>query len=66
MKRRRIEKRSTFEERLAAEAARFREAAEKEKPGTMAWELLLLRARQAEVTSHINDWPSSPGLRRPK
>ena len=66
MERRRIEKKLTFEERLAEEAIRFREAAEKERPGTMARELLLRRARQAEVASHINEWLNSPGLASPK
>lgn len=66
MERRRIDKKLTFEERLAAEAIQFREAAEKEQPGSMARELLLRRARQAETASHMNDWLSSPGLRPPK
>jgi hypothetical protein len=66
MERTRIDKRLTFEQRLAAEAMRFREAAEKEQPGTMARELLLRRARQAETASHMNDWLSSPGLRPPR
>jgi hypothetical protein len=65
MKRRRIDK-LTFEQRLAAEAMRFREAAENEQPGTMARELLLRRARQAETASHMKDWLTSPGLQPPK
>jgi hypothetical protein len=56
----------TFEERLAAEAKRFREAAEREPPGSMARELLLRRARQAETTSHLSEWLRSPGLQPPK
>ena len=63
---RRIEKKPTFEQRLAAEALRFKEAAEKERPGTMARELLLRRARQAEKAAHINEWVNSPGLASPK
>ena len=66
MRSRRIENKLTFEQRLAAEAIRFKEAAEKERPGTMARELLLRRARQAETASHINEWLNSPGLASPK
>ena len=55
---------ATFEERLAEEAQRFREAAQALPPGT-AQELLLRRARQAETASHINDWLQSPGLQPP-
>jgi hypothetical protein len=63
---RRIERKLTFGQRLAIEAAQFKEAAEKECPGTMARELLLRRARQAETASHINEWLNSPGLAPPK
>ena len=66
MERARIKHKASFKERLAEEAARFKEAAEKELPGTMARELLLRRARQAETASHINDWLSSPELTHPK
>jgi hypothetical protein len=66
MESRRIEKKLTFQQRLAAEAMRFKEAAENERPGTMARELLLRRARQAETASHINEWLNSPGLTSPK
>ena len=62
----RIENALTFKQRLAAEAMQFKEAAEKERPGTMARELLLRRARQAETASHINEWLNSPGLASPK
>ena len=58
---RRIEQQLTFKQRLSAEAIRFKEAAEKELPGTMARELLLRRARQAETASHLNEWLNSPG-----
>lgn len=47
----RIENALTFKQRLAAEAMQFKEAAENERPGTMARELLLRRARQAETAS---------------
>jgi hypothetical protein len=63
---RRIENKLTFEQRLAEEAKRFREAAERERPGSTARELLLRRARQAETASHISEWLNSPGLASPK
>jgi hypothetical protein len=55
--------RKTFEEHLAEEAVRFREAAEV-LHGT-ARELLLRRARQAEIASHISEWLHSPDLQPP-
>ena len=64
--RRRVKHVATFEERLAQEAIKFKEAAEKQPVGSMARELLLRRARQAETASHINQWLSSPGLQPPK
>ena len=64
--RRRVKHTATFEERLAEEAIKFKEAAEKQPPGSMARELLLRRARQAETASRINNWLSSPGLQPPK
>ena len=63
--RRRIKHTLSFEKRLAEEAKSFKEAAEKELPGSHARELLLRRARQAETASHIKDWLSSPGLAHP-
>ena len=66
MQRKRIKHPTTFEERLAEEARRFKEAAEKEVPGSTAQELLLRRARQAETASRVNDWLRSPGLAPPK
>ena len=65
-RRRRIKHNATFEERLAEEAIKFKEAAEKQPPGSTARELLLRRARQAETASHINNWLRSPGLQPPK
>jgi hypothetical protein len=62
----RIKQTMTFEERLAEEARRFKEAAEKEPPGSLSRELLLRRARQAETAAHVNDWLRSPGLASPK
>jgi hypothetical protein len=65
-KRRRVKHIETFEERLAQEAIKFKEAADKQPIGSMARELLLRRARQAETASHISQWLSSPGLQPPK
>ena len=55
-----------FEERLAEEARRYKEAAERESPGSMARELLLRRVRQFETAIHLNEWVRSPGLQPPK
>ena len=64
--RRRVKHTMSFEERLAQEATKFREEAEKQPTGSLARELLLRRARQAETASHINSWVSSPGLQPPR
>jgi hypothetical protein len=64
--RRRIKHTATFEERLAGEAVKLKEAAQKQPPGSTARELLLRRARQAETASHINNWLRSPGRQPPK
>ena len=63
-KRRRVKHEKTFEERLAEEAQRFNEAADKLPHGT-ARELLLRRARPVETATHVNEWPSSSGLQPP-
>jgi hypothetical protein len=65
MKRNRIKHVKTFKERLAEEALRFAEAAQKQPPGSHARELLLRRVRQAETASHMNEWLTSPGLQPP-
>lgn len=64
--RRRVKHTLTFQERLAEEAKRFSEAAERELPGSKARELLLRRARQAETASHMDDWLRSTDLQQPK
>jgi hypothetical protein len=64
--RRRVKRDATFEERLAEEAIKFKEAAEREPPGSTARELLLRRARQAETAAHMSDWLRSPELQPPK
>ena len=53
--RQRIKLEKSLEQRLAEEARRFTEAAEKQPAGSTARELLLRRARQAEAASHMND-----------
>jgi len=63
--RKRVKHTATFEARLAEEATKLKKAAEKQPPGSMARELLLRRARQAETAAHINEWLRSPGLRFP-
>jgi hypothetical protein len=63
---RRIKHEATFEERLAEEAIKFKEAAEKQPRSSTARELLLRRARQAETAAHKSDWPRSPELQPPK
>jgi hypothetical protein len=64
VKRHHVKHEKTFQERLAEEAARFKELAEETPPG-MQRELYLRRARQAETASDINDWLKSPGLQPP-
>ena len=64
MKRTRIKHTQSLHERLAAEAAQFRELAEKTPHGPQR-ELYMRRARQAESAFHIDDWLRSPGLRPP-
>jgi hypothetical protein len=62
----RVKHKLTFEERLAEEAKKCKEAAEREPPGSTSQQVLLRRARQAETASHISDWLRSPGLQSPK
>ena len=62
--RRSIRHTAAFEERLAREAEKFKDAADQQAPGSLARELLLQRARQAETASHIK--LKSPGLQPPK
>ena len=65
-RRKRVNHATTFEERLAEEAIKFKEAAEKQPLGSTARELLLRRARQAETAAHISDWLRSAELQPPK
>ena len=64
--RRRIKHKTTFEERLAEQANKFKEAAEKQPPGSTDRELLLRRARQAEAAAQFSDWLRSHDLQLPK
>ena len=66
MERKRVKHTSTFEERLAKEAQKFREAAEQEAPGSQARELLARRARQAETALRLSEQLRSPGSQSPK
>jgi hypothetical protein len=54
----------SFEDRLASEAARWREKAGS-LPAGIERDLLLRKARRAETAARINEWVSSPGLRSP-
>jgi hypothetical protein len=65
-KRRRFKHEKTFEERLGAEAQRFKEAADQLPPGSHAQELCLRRAQQAETAADINEWLTSPRPQPPK
>ncbi len=56
MKRLRVKHTLTLEQRLAQEAQRFKDAAEKEQSGSKARELLLQHARQIERAVRINEW----------
>ena len=61
-RRNRTKNAATFEERLAEQAEKFTEAANKLPNGSKARERLLQRARQVETASDINKWLSSPEL----
>ena len=65
MQRQRFKHTSSFEERLADQAQRFREQAKTLPPGIERDELMR-KARQAEAASHLSQWVSSPGLRPPE
>jgi hypothetical protein len=62
----RVKRKLTIEERLAEEARRLREEAEKLPKESKMRDLILRRARQAESASRIGDWLRSPGLASPK
>jgi hypothetical protein len=64
VERRRIKHEASLEERLAEQARRLREQAKTLPPGKER-DGLMRRAREAEITSHINEWLTSPGLAPP-
>ncbi len=63
--RRRIKHTATFEQRLAAEAARLKIEA-KNLPRGKARDDMMRKARQAELAYHMSEWLSSPGLPLPE
>jgi hypothetical protein len=63
--RQRFKQTSPLEERLAEEAERLRQEARKLPPGSRR-EILLRKARQDEITAHLAEWLTSPGLQPPK
>ncbi len=65
MQRRRIEQRTTLEERPIQEAQRLRQEAMAAPPGSQR-ERLIRRARQAETASRVNEWMASRGLQAPQ
>jgi hypothetical protein len=65
MQRRRFKHIRTFPDRLSDFAREARERAEKLPPGAERDDLLRT-ARQADTTSHLDEWLNSPGLQPPK
>jgi len=65
MQRRRFKHVLSFPDRLANEGERLREEAEKLPHGPER-EILLRKARQADLALHVDEWLSSPGLQPPK
>jgi hypothetical protein len=64
-KRSRVKQTLTLEERLIEAAKRLREQA-KILPASAERDELMRKARQAEITSHMSEWITSPGLQPPK
>ena len=54
----------SLEERMAEQAAKLKEQADR-LPAGPERESLLKRARIAETGAHLSDWLTSPGLQRP-
>jgi hypothetical protein len=65
MQRRHIKHTTSFDDRLAAEAARIRKEADETLFGRERDEFLR-KARQVETAAHIDEWISSPGLQPPR
>nr|WP_247302679.1 MULTISPECIES: hypothetical protein [unclassified Bradyrhizobium] len=64
-KRRRFKQQLTLQDRLSAWAKRLEDRAAKLPPGAER-DVLVKKARQAEVANHLDDWARSPGLQPPK
>jgi hypothetical protein len=64
-RRRRIKHTLSLEKRLAEEARRLREKANKLTPG-LEQTNLLQKARENEMVAHMTEWIRSPGLQPPK
>ena len=64
-RRRRLKQTLSLEERLASAAQALREEAGLMPPG-IGRESLLRKARQDEITLHLTEWLTSPGLRPPE
>jgi hypothetical protein len=56
---------TSLEARLADQAKTLREQAGVLPPGERR-DLLLRKARQADIALHLDDWLRSPGLRSPE
>ncbi len=65
MERRRFKQSVSLDQRLLGQAERLRKEARGTPPGVQRDRLLRL-ARQAETGSHMTEWLTSPGLRRPE
>jgi hypothetical protein len=55
----------SLKDRLASFAEETREKAGRLRPGKEQ-DNMLMRARQADTASHIDEWANSPGLQAPK
>jgi hypothetical protein len=64
MERRHFKHQTPFEERLAGEARRLKEEADKLPRGS-GRDDLLRKERQAETASQLTEWLTSPGLASP-
>jgi len=64
-RRRRVKQTRSLEERMAEQAAKLKEQANRLPPGQEREELLK-RARVAETGAHLSDWLTSPGFQPPK
>jgi hypothetical protein len=56
---------TSFNDRLIMQKQRLEHEAAKAEPGPVR-DGLLKRLRQLDVTAHLNEWLSSPGLRTPR